>query len=67
MDVRAVHSRVTVWTNLCTQNSGPEWITAFTKTTEQSRDDTHFVPSDSSLPDYIMTVILRPVERGSNH
>ena len=44
---------VTVWTNFCTQNSGPERITSFTKTTEQSRDDTHFVPSDSSLPDYI--------------
>ena len=42
-----------MWTNLCTQNSGPEWITSFTKTTEQLRDDTHFVPSDSSVPDCI--------------
>ena len=44
---------VHVWMNLCTQNSGPEWITSSTKTTEQSCDDTHFVPSDFSLPDYV--------------
>ena len=48
-----MHSRVNVWTNLCTQNGDPERITSFTKTTEQSRDDTHFGPSDSSSPDYI--------------
>ena len=52
MDVRAGCALVTVWTNLCTQNSGPERITSFTKTTEQSCNNTHFVPSDSLLPDF---------------
>ena len=31
-----------------------QWSLA-TKTTEQSRDDTHYVPSDPSLPVYIQT------------
>ena len=57
MDVRAVH-----W-SLCGQisapkNSGSERITYFTKTTEQCHDDTHFVPSDSSLPDYIRPYLV---------
>ena len=35
MNVRAM-----LWTNLCTQNSGRERITSFTKTAEQFHDDT---------------------------
>ena len=38
---------------LLPQNSGPEQTTSFTKTTEQSPDDTHYVPSDH--PAYICT------------
>ena len=34
------YALATVWMNLYTQNSGPEQITCFTKTTEESRDDT---------------------------
>ena len=57
---------VTVWTNLCTRNSGPEWITSFTRD-YWATSWWHTLCAKWFFSAWLHQVIPGPVERGSNH